>query len=54
MSDFSPEEIAFVEMLREYGLPEALAKDCLFSRNVAERAIVIEFLERYGVYINNK
>ncbi|MDQ0270738.1 hypothetical protein [Cytobacillus purgationiresistens] len=51
MLDYLPEEKAYVETLKEYGLPEALAKDCLFSRNADERSIVIEFLERYGAYI---
>ncbi|WP_208705935.1 hypothetical protein [Lysinibacillus fusiformis] len=34
-----------------FGLPEAIARDCIASRNTKELEVVIEFLARYGNYI---
>ncbi|MDQ0176005.1 hypothetical protein [Bacillus chungangensis] len=39
--------------LVSFGIHEPIAKDCIDSRNSKELDIVIQFLKRYGDYINS-
>lgn len=38
--------------LVSYGIHKPIAKDCIASRNPHDLKVVIEFLDRYGKYIN--
>ncbi|WP_338749808.1 hypothetical protein [Bacillus sp. FJAT-52991] len=50
---YTVEEKKAYEILVSLGIHEPIAKDCIASRNIKELEIVMEFLERYGNYINN-
>jgi hypothetical protein len=44
-------EKEYKELVEKFGLPEALAEDCLASRNAQEVETVMTFLHRYGYMI---
>lgn len=49
---YSMKEKQAYEILLSFGIHEPIAKDCIASRNANEIEIIMEFLSRYGGYIN--
>ncbi|GIN89129.1 hypothetical protein J22TS1_01800 [Siminovitchia terrae] len=52
MEYYSMKEKQAYEILLSFGIHEPIAKDCIASRNANEIEIIMEFLSRYGGYIN--
>lgn len=47
---FTEKEREAFRVFVELGIAEPIAEECIVSRNEEELAIIIRFLDRYGMY----